>query len=239
VALLDFQTALGRLVRKPAGEDPRRGLALAAGEDASLVALAETPGFRFTQDVLRSWCVGRAAKGARLTLSLLPVTERQRLLDEWVSIGGGTGSFFAAEADAFLDFIAEQLPDPSHIGTLCRVEQATLRASEGVGHFAWHEAPGGVLRVGRYSALVRFHAEPHVLLAALRGEAPLPPLSPDAIPMLFGAGLEGLCRVATEEEAALWNRLTTPTSWIVLQREGHSPETIRELLRAGAAEFLD
>jgi len=27
--------------------------------------------------------------------------------------GGGTASFFAAVADSLLDFIAEQLPDPS------------------------------------------------------------------------------------------------------------------------------
>ena len=239
--LLDFQTALGRLVREPADEDPRRGLALAAGEEVSLASLAESPGFRFTQDVQRSWCVGRAAKGARLTLSLLPVPERQRLLDKWVSTGGGTGSFFAAEADAFLDFIAGHLPDPSHVLTLCRVEQATLRASEGVRHFAGFDPSraGGLLRVGRYAALVRFHSEPHLLLAALQGEAPPHSLSPRAIPMLFGPGLDGLCRLATEEEVTLWERLATPAAWPVLLREGHAPDTIQALLLAGAAEYMD
>jgi len=243
MALGDFQTALGRLVRVPAGAGPLYGLALSTSERARLATLVESAGFRFTVDVQRSWCAGRAAKAARLTLSILPPEARQRLLNEWVSAGGGTASFFAAEAEAFWDFIAQHLPDPSHALTLCRVEQATLRASEGAYHFvvphlSQLDTPGGVLRTGRYATLVRFHAEPHLLLAALLGEQPLPPLSPDAIPMLFGPGLEGLFRLATGEEVALWERLVVPVALTVLLREGHRRETIEALVLAGGAEYV-
>lgn len=86
--------------------------------------------------------------------------------------GGGTASFFAAEAEAFLSFIAERLPVPSHALTLCRVEQATLRAQEGALGFTKPDlsrldSPGCALRAGRYAALVRFHAPPRLVLAAI------------------------------------------------------------------------
>jgi hypothetical protein len=240
VALLDLQTALGRLVRVPAGEDPFRGLHLSAGERASLAAVVDSAGFRFTVDVQRSWCAGRAANAAKLTLSMLPADERRRLLGDWVNAGGGTPSFFAAEADAFLDFIARRLPDPSHTLTLCRVEQATLRASEGTLRFAVPDpsrldAPACILRAGRYATLVRFHAEPRLLLAALEGQ-PLPPVSRETTAVLFGPGLDGLSRLATGDEVALWERLAAPGALSVLSREGHRREAIETLVAAGIVE---
>jgi hypothetical protein len=51
-------------------------------------------------------------------------------IDAWMESGSGTASYFAAEADSLLDFIAEQLPDPSPERALCRVEQLTLRATQ-------------------------------------------------------------------------------------------------------------
>jgi hypothetical protein len=242
MSLLDFQTALGRAVRAQVGEDALCGIDFATGERACLAAMIESPGFRFTVDVQRSWSVGRASKAARLTLSILPAGKRRRLLDEWVSAGGGTASFFAAEAEAFLDFIAKHLPDPSHELTLCRVEQATLRASEGSRHFVAPnpsrlDVPGCVLGAGQYAALVQFHAEPHLLLAALGGQ-PLPPLSPHVIPMLFGPGMDGLFRQATDDEVTLWERLVEPVGLTALLREGHRREAIEALTSTGCAEYL-
>ena len=131
MAFLDVQTALGRLVRVPDGLDPLRTLQLDESERVSLKRIAQSAGYRFTVGVQRSWCVGRAARAGYLTLSTFPVALRSALLDEWVNSGGGTSSFFAAEGDALLDFIANRLPDPSHELTLCRLEQATLRANDG------------------------------------------------------------------------------------------------------------
>jgi hypothetical protein len=242
VPLLDFQTALGRAVQTSPAEDPLCGLDFTADERARVAALVESAGFRFTVDVQRSWSVGRAAKAARLTLSILAPEERRQLLDEWVSNGGGTASFFAAEADAFLEFIAERQPNPSHALTICRVEQATLRASEGSRYFrapdlSRLDAPGCLLAAGRYAALVQFYAEPHRLLAALDGQ-PLPPLSPQAISMLFGPGLDGLFREATDEEVTLWERLVEPAAFKALLQEGHRRDIIEGLTVAGAAEWL-
>lgn len=238
--LPDLQLALGRLIRAPTREDPLGGLRLDTAERARLAALADSPGFRCTVKAQRSWCAGRAAKSAQLTLSLRPAEERQRLLDDWVNSGGGTPSFFTAEAAAFLEFLAERLPCPSHALTVCRVEQATLRARDGAIRFAvpdrsWLDAPDRVLRAGRYAALVPFHAAPHLLLAALEGQ-PLPPISPTITPVLFGPGLPGLSRLATGEEMALWERLRAPQALSALWREGHPREAIATLVMAGVAE---
>jgi hypothetical protein len=93
--------------------------------------------------------------------------------------------------------------------------------------------------VGRYATLVRFHAEPHLLLGVLQGEQPLPSLSPNAIPMLFAPGLEGLFRVATGDEVALWERLAEPTALAVLLWEGHRRETIEAFVLIGGAEYSE
>ncbi len=241
MSLLDLQTAVGRLVRATDGHDPLRGLQLDPDERARLAALVERAGFRFTVDVQRSWCAGRAAGAAKLTLSLLPATERRRVLDDWVSAGGGTASFVATEADAFLEFIARRLRAPSHALTLCRFEQATLRASEGALGFAapdpsWLAEPGWVLRTGRYAAVVRFHAAPHLVLAALEGQ-PLPPISPETTSVLFGPGLDGFSRLATSAEVALWERLGAPEALPVLIREGHRQEVIEALVTPGIVEL--
>jgi hypothetical protein len=240
VALSDLQTALGRLVRVSAGGNPFRGLRLDAGEREWLAGLVGSAGLRFTVDVQRSWCAGRAAAAAKLTLSILPVNEGRRLVAEWVEAGGGTASFFAAEADAFLDFIAQRLPDPSHALTLCRVEQATLRAREGMRQFTAPDpsslnAPGCTLRAGRYATLVRFYAEPRLLLAALRGQ-PLPPVSRETAAVLVGPALNELSRFATREEVMLWERVAAPEALSVLLGEGHRREVIETLVAAGIVE---
>jgi hypothetical protein len=243
LALLDFQTAVGRLVRIPVGEDPLHGLDLDARERVVLARLVESPGFSFTVQIQKSWCKGRAAKAAWLTLSFLATEERQRLLDKWVGAGGGTASFLATEADAFLDFIADHLPNPSHGLTVCQMEQGILRASEGVRHFVAPDpsrldSPGCVMRLGRYAKMVRFYAEPRLLFAA-QEKLRLPPLSPVAIWMLFGPGLDGLFRVATDDEVALWERLAAPTAVTVLLQEGYRREVIDALAVAGGAEHRD
>jgi|ERR1700686_5145414 len=114
MALIDFQTALGRLVRVRDGKDPLRGLNLDTGERSYIEALTESAGFRFSVSIQRSWCIGRAAKSAHLTLSILSDDEGRRLLDAWINSGAGTQSFSDAEADSFLDFIIGHLINPSH-----------------------------------------------------------------------------------------------------------------------------
>src|SRR5438046_1378824 len=178
MALLDFQTALGRLVRAPDGGDPFRSLCLDAGERSCLETLLQSAGFRFTVGVQRSWCVGRTMNAGFLTLSILADDVRRPLLDEWTNSGGGTSSFFAAEADALFDFIADRLPNPSHELTACLFEQATLRANEKAAGFTPPEwvrldAPQCALRRGCYAGIVLFHGDPALILEALLTRKPL------------------------------------------------------------------
>jgi hypothetical protein len=197
--------------------------------------------------------VGRAAKGAQLTLSVLDIHTRRRLLDTWVAGGGGTASLLTAEADAFLDFIASQLPDPSHALTICRLEQATLRASEGAetreaAHVGTRVGPrvaalgtACVIRMGRYAGLVRFHADPDRLFAALSDDsAALPPVSADVVvDVLFAPGLDKLSRAATPDESALWERLRTDgeaATLGALLADGHALETIETLAAVGGLD---
>lgn len=245
MALVDFQSALGELVQSARLSTPTKGLSsravdLSGAERLSLDALEPSPGLHLTMAVHRSWCEGRAARAARLTLSALPAAKRRQLLEEWVNRGGGTASFFAAEADGFLTFLERHLPEPSHIRTLCELERATIRASEGATDFVSPACPWitsrAVLRRGRHASLVNFHAEPSQLIPAFYGEAPLPPVSPDPYPMCFAPGIEGLCRQASDEEASLWRQLSVISSASVLVEHGHQPVTIVELLARGVIE---
>jgi hypothetical protein len=132
-----------------AGRPPRDELGRA--ELSQLVDLVQSPGFCFTRLVQRSSCLGRSAGAAQLTLSVLPTEQRRQLVEDWVVLGGGTAFDPAIEADAFLDFVASQLGDPSHELTVCRMEQATYRASEAARGFRppgssfgrWIEYAGG------------------------------------------------------------------------------------------------
>jgi hypothetical protein len=244
MSLQDFQTALGGSILFSNRSTLPGYVGYATPCRAQLGALVDTPGFRFTVDVQRSWCAGRAAKGARLTLSILDVDTRRRLLDTWVAAGGGTASLFSAEADAFLEFIASHLPNPSHALTVCRLEQAILRAGEGArqsGAVSLTLSPGTLVRTGRYAALVRFHADPDQLLAALRGGIALPPVSPTSMCVLFAPGLEGISRVATVDDVALWERLheqPPPSTVMMLLHEGYSVEAIEDFVAIGAIESV-
>jgi hypothetical protein len=242
MALLDFEMALGRLVRAPNAPDSLRSLDLDDGEISCLEALKASAGFRFTIEVQRSWCVGRAARSAPLTLSILPKELRCRLLDQWTEAGGGTSSFFAIEGETFLEFIASRLPNPSHELTACRFEQATLRANEQAIGFTPQDpnlllAPGCALRRGRYAGMVAFHGESYAIIEALVKHQALPPVSADATTILFGPGLDRLCRVASPREVALWQKLTAPVPLTSLLREGHKRDDIAPMLRAGIVEF--
>ena len=247
MALADFQAALGRLVQVAPGATPH--IHLSSAEQASLERLEPSAGLRLTAAVQRSWCEGRAARAARLTLSALPIANRQLLLERWIECSGGTSSFFAAEAEAFLTFIERHLPAPSHIRTLCQLERATIRAGEGAAERklartgqadAWTfdpsdrlSATAGVGR-GRHADLVEFWADPSVLIPAFYGEAEVPPVTSKATPMLFAPGIEGYCRPASDEEAALWACLTEPVSLAAVLARGVSPSTIRTQVLEGA-----
>ena len=240
MSLIGVQTALGRMVRAGEHADPAQLADLDLfGDERSRNAVSR--GFRFTARIQRSWCEARAARGARLALSILPPEQRRHLVSEWVDRGGGTNSFFLAEADGFLEFLAQRLPDPSHALSLCQFERAVLRAeaaattSAALGG-ACLDDPACMLRSGRHAALVSFFADPDRLLAALEGESALPPLSTTQWPVLVAPGMPGLARPADAAELALWQALDEPSPVAVLQRQGHSRGAIESFLASGAAE---
>ncbi len=224
MALIDFQIALGRFMRACDADDPLRRLTLDDRERASLTALKESAGFRVTVAIQRSWCEGRAAKAAHLTLSLLDERRRKRLLHEWADSGSGTSSFYEAEANSFLDYLSKRLDDPSEALTVCRIEHATLRASAAAEHFVKPDNsrvddPECVVRAADCAALVHCDTEPRYIL--------------------FGPGLDGLWRPASQEEANLWAGVSAAVSVSELLRTTpHERRTIEALLDAGAIEFI-
>jgi hypothetical protein len=197
--MLEFQTALGDLVR---------------GTNSSctseyLQRLQETPGFHLTRKIQRSWSRGRAARAAHLTLSLLPPATREALLDEWLDGGGGSSSFFALEAEGFLDFIAGHLSDGSRELTMCRVEQAVHRADRG--------SATALLRRGSFASLVQVS---------------------EASWMLFAPHLPGLVREASARDVALWQALEIPMTLAQLIALGHAPDSVTDFLAVAAAEHI-
>lgn len=241
MSLIAFQTALGRNARARTGAQAAcDDLDLSPQERRNLARVLESKGFRATANIQRSWCESRAATGARLTLSILPLAQRRELVREWVDRGGGTNSFFAAEAEAFLDFIAQRLPEPSHGFSLCRLEQAVLRAEAVAAHFAPAERgllddPDRALRTSPDAALIVCFAEMAELLLAIDGQGPVPPLSQPHV-LLVAPGLPGLARPADAPETALWRSLTEPQRIAALRRQGHRRATIEALCNAGALE---
>ena len=242
MALLDFQTSLARLVRVSNGGDPSPGVLLTPDERRYLSDLPGNSAFCFTVRVQRSWCAGRAAKAAYLTLSILPSEQRDRLLEEWIGSGGGTHSFVGAESEAFLDFIARRLSDPSHELTICRMELAALRSSEGSLRFERPELSrmdrtDCVLRRGRSAGVVHFYAEPEKVLNALLKREPFPAISSDVTTLIFGPGLDRLYVRASSLDVALYERLRSPAATADLFAEGFTRETSERLLEGGVLEY--
>jgi hypothetical protein len=128
--LLEHQIVLGRCLRAAGGDplaslaaDPLQGIGFDRAELAELDDLVHSSGFCFTRRGQRSWCEGRTAQTAQLTLSILSTEQRRQLVDDWVDAGGGAAFDPASEAEAFLEFVAGRLSDPSHAMTVCRMEQ--------------------------------------------------------------------------------------------------------------------
>jgi hypothetical protein len=247
MSLLGFQSALAHFVRASAqastteaSRDAQDGFDLDAMEREELARLKQSRGMQVTRRIRRSWCEGRAANAARLTLSALPLEERQRIVREWVDSGGGAGAFSTGEAEAFLAFIAARQADPSHALTLARFEWAVLRAARAMPTFqppdpAILSEPQTHICVGSFAALVDFFAEPTRLLAAVENGEPLPSLAVERHRMLIAPGLPGLCRIARSNEAALWDRLAMPVTMAKLAADGCRRATIAAFVAVGAA----
>jgi hypothetical protein len=246
--LLEHQMALGRCLRA-SGVDPSASLAALRQEGFDRAELAElsdlvhSPGFRFTRQGQRSWCEGRTAEMAQLTLSILSNEQRRQLVNDWVDAGGGVAFDPACEAEAFLEFVASHLNDPSHAMALCRMEQAVYRASEAALRFrrpdpSLLDDPDAVVCASKGAAVVRFFAEPQRLFAAIEDKAPLPRLSDKCFLVLFAPGLPTLFRAATNEEAAIWEKLAHPIAVRQLLGNGFTKRAIEALFRTGTVDLV-
>jgi len=204
-------------------------------------ALPQGAGARFTALMQRSWCARRTVNPGVLALSMLHDEVRRRLLDEWLDSGAGSSSFFAAEADALLDFIAEQLPDDSPELAVCRLEQLALRANDGAGVFRPPApalfGPQRVVRRGSHAGLVLFHGEPNPVLAALLPPAPYLTLSRGVRALLVAPGSLPSCRVASPHDQDLWMRLSGPAAVATLLQAGTPRKVIESMLHIGALEY--
>jgi len=211
-ALAAFQSRLGRALR---------------GEDTCPIN-PDSPGFRFTMIVRRSWCEERSIVAARSVLKLMP-DGGERLVGEYVDQGGGSAWFQATESERFLPFLASRLPDPSHALAVCRMSQALAKARRGVSTFVPPQARIGAEPVvhGRHAALVWFYADPSAVMMALNG-GELPPVGPPSHALLFGPGIPNLFRTATEAEVVLWNTLAIT---------GAPANLVEDLVREGVLTY--
>jgi len=216
-SLAAFQSDLGRALR---------------GENTCPLD-PNSAGYRFTMTVRRSWCEGRVIMAVRKVLTVIPTAERQRLIADYVDRGGGLEMFLEREGEAFLAFLVQRLPEPSHARTLCQMHQALIRARLGGSHFAALRRTGGPVCRGRYASLVWFYADPGAVVSALTG-GELPPLGAPQHAMLFAPGLPDLFRTASEAEAALWASLP------IADPMADAPTAlIAPLLMAGVLEYSE
>jgi hypothetical protein len=206
--------------------------------------LDESPpcaGVRFTAAVQRSWGTRRPVNAGLLALSTLQGDVRRRLLGAWMESGGGTASFFAVEADSLLDFIAEQLPDPSPELAFCRVEQLTLRATHRASDFEAAVAapfdPRRAVRRSCHAGLVLFPGGHDLILSKLLQFEPLPVRQGVVTPLLVAPGSRPLCRIASPVEHEIWTQLTHPMAVGALMQNGSPIESIETMLLVGALEY--
>lgn len=248
MSLHAYQTALGRVIRGFAtrrdAEIAQLRVALNEGEHAYLLRLLDGRGLPFTIEIQRSWCKGRARDAAYLTLSLLPEDRQQDLLSQWVERGGGTSSFFANEADAFLEFIAAQLDPRTHALSICRMEQAVHRAARGNAETTAPSLPDNlssetVLALGRHCSLVEFYCDPDRLFAALTQRLPLPDSEEESTTLLFAPWIPGYFRRAEHTEIGLLARLRQLTEIHELLKAGHALHAVINLIHDGAAVVID
>lgn len=240
MALIDYQTVLGRMLREQLGNDHLRGVSLDERENSYLENLRDTTEFRFYASVQRSWCVARATKAAHLTLSLLSPEERERLLGEWIDSGAGAQSFFFVEADLFLDFLGKRLTERPRELTICKFERATLRAGDGASYFVAPDPaalrdPDCSLRRGSYAGLVRFANDSN----DVGKHGPLQDLFRAGMIVMFSPGSSQLWHEPSAAEIALWEALEHPASVRTLLSCGHSRDTLEELLSKGAIEYAE
>jgi hypothetical protein len=172
---------------------------------------------------------------------MLPIEQRRRVVGNWVEAGGGKAFDPASEAEAFLEYVARHLTDPSHSMSVCRMEQAAFRASETALEFkppdlALLDAPTVKLRAGRGATMVRFFSEPKRLFDAIALKQVLPALSDVPFPVLFAPGLPKLYRAAREEEVVMWDRLARLVDPWLLTSDRSQRKAIEEFLNIGAAE---
>ena len=177
-----------------------------AAKRTSLETLHHGSGFRFSGEVLHSWCARRAVNEGLLTLSILRDDVRLTLLAGWMR-----------SADSLLDFIARRLPDRSAELAVCRFEQLTLRA---------HQASRS------FKAPVSTSIDSRQVLQ--RSDAAGMAFFQEGSALLVAPGLSSLYRVASAQEERLWVRLATPTGAAALIEESFPQQTIVDMLWVGA-----
>jgi hypothetical protein len=208
---------------------------------APVDALPPGAGGRFAALMQRSWCARRTVNPGLLVLSMLHDEVRRRLLTAWLNAGAGSSSFFAAEADALLDFIAAQLPDDSPEWAVCRLEQFTLRASDGASAFKPPPTelfgPQRIVRRGRHAGVVLFNEGLNPVLNELFSSASHSASFRSVTALLVAPASEPLCRVASPPEYQLWLRLSSPAAAAALLQEGMPRAVIEAMLHIGALEY--
>lgn len=216
-SLIDYQRALAAAVR---GDAPQ----------TTLPPGLSAPGIAMTGRVRASWCIGRARRAAPLTLSALNEPDREAILRNWVTSGGGISSFFEAETEVFLAFIAGRLETPSHAASLCAFERAIIRARAAASEGLRPETAqrSDIVRRSSHADLVLLHAPIDRLLDAMAGKGPWPGIAEASHSLLIAPGIAGLVRDASSVEIALWQAAGSP-----LNAADHWPAA-RALVACGA-----
>jgi hypothetical protein len=222
--LEQYQRALARAVcNEPLSEE----------ESALLGDMTDHPGLALTTRIRRSWCEGRTARSALLTLSALSPNERTQHLSTWVNQGGGTHSHVHLEGEAFLTFLAARLEDPSDALSLCRLELAIIRARLCGKRDAPDQRLDARTMVRRSPAAV-IVALPLSIVRLLAGPVEetwqATKCDNDAISLLVAPGLSTQVRAATPREWAFWHAAVNEI------RAGSDLQTARELFALGALE---
>lgn len=238
MALLDWQQALGRLVEaRSAGRElgPVRdllaGLDLADADRTWLEQVTHSRGFALTSFVPRWWRETRVRRSARLTFAVLG-DEAQAHLQDYLRAVPNFTLFFVPEGIAFIDHI-DARPVSDLVHAVARFERAMWRVRSTLPAMTTpvSVAPDdGPLARHTAAAVVRFDAEPALVLAAVLTGQPPPDPAGEPHYALVAPGVPGMWRPATTAEALAFSACEpTSTAHALQSLPGVTPALVAAL----------
>lgn len=207
MGLHEWQRELSAMVTSGLGTTPQLVEAgLTADERRWLLATTRDSGLRVTRHAQRSWRRMRLLNALPMTMRVLPIEDREVLVESYLDTIACVSFFYTHEGRGFARFLATASTDP-HALALASFEVAVADALEYPLFEAAQPASRSIhadsrLRMHPAATLVSFAAAPERVIAATLAGVELPPPEQEPYVLLVTPGLPSLARTVDRVELA-------------------------------------